>query len=110
MSEVTHTQGPWHSKHVHSEPNQSMIILKDGVGGWVMAVKHNGEFMEARQHANARLIAAAPDMYDVTKGVEELRKLFCNSDVDADEVKAAVELLATQARAAIAKAQQGAPS
>mgnify|MGYP003127089511 CR=1 FL=1 len=56
---ATHTPGPWHAYQSHKDINRH-IACKDG-----------NSIAKEVHHANARLIAAAPDMYEMCKLFEE---------------------------------------
>lgn len=77
---MTHTPGPWISnvdrwKKYSSEPNRYLCIFQDRQDGRSVNVATvHGLGMEAgddAQEANARLIAAAPDLLDALKLAEQ---------------------------------------
>lgn len=55
-----HTPGPWEILDLHNEPNQEKIGTSDGMG---LALVFGDTKKEAK--ANAKLIAAAPDMLNL---------------------------------------------
>lgn len=88
MSEVKHTPGPW----LIAENSPTFVYALDSVGHneFDLNVQGRGQFRE-RHIANARLIAAAPDLLEALKGVVAV------ADRKTDEFD--------RARAAIAKAE-----
>lgn len=64
---IPHTPGPW---RVVAQGDASHYALITESGRWVIAFLQNGELMEARQLANARLIAHAPDLLQTLKFCE----------------------------------------
>lgn len=94
-----HTQGPWEWNEDRTAlvgPNKK-IILQDGEGVWdlcsYMATVHD---KPKESEANARLIAAAPDLLQALQMM-----LACCYDLECDD-EVITAVLAT--RAAIAKA------
>jgi|GEM_PF-3125362 len=86
----SHTPGPWTATQHNTETNMSRILLGND---WLMSIRHNGEALLPTQVADAKLIAAAPDL------------LACLLDVlDADGDLDAMDF--DRYRAAIAKATQ----
>lgn len=91
MTDTTHTQGPWLCSGTsvsNPQANRPNAIICD-VSGW-------GNRDEAEQIANARLIAAAPDLL---AALEDM----LNLTLDEDDI--AVSSRITKARAAINKAK-----
>jgi hypothetical protein len=66
---------------------------------WMAAFRQNGELMVARQEANARLIAAAPEMLEALRGL---------LDPATNEDGAWYRQAREAARAALAKATEAA--
>ena len=56
-----HTPGPWAIK-AQGEPNHYFTLSN---GRWLAAIQFNGELWVLEQEANARLIAAAPELLEV---------------------------------------------
>jgi hypothetical protein len=56
-----HTAGPW-SFRAQGEANTYAIF--DAKGEWLLAALHNGHPMTAKQEANLRLMAAAPELLE----------------------------------------------
>lgn len=75
MSEVKHTPGPWKAHRTVSGDYQ---IRFGGKGGWLAEVFDDDEPVEGRTEADARLIAAAPEM------LEALQELFLSYKSLAD--------------------------
>lgn len=67
---MTHTPGPW-TFRAQGEANEYCLMTADG--RWLLAFLHNGEEWTAKQVANARLIAAAPDLLAALKDMETAR-------------------------------------
>lgn len=107
MNEPKHTPGPW-LRTITGPPGSPVIIT--GTGGRIGATTQAGEIARVQSipeawgdsEANARLIAAAPDLLEIlTLAVRYL---------DSPEVRALpfarpAESVADQARAAIAKTE-----
>jgi hypothetical protein len=64
---MTHTPGPW-TYHADGEANHYTLMRSDG--GWLISFLHNGEQWTLTQEANARLMAAAPEMLEALKNLE----------------------------------------
>ena len=90
MSEAKHTPGPWQWTQ-HFDPTIS--IYKDGFG----QIARLYDSSEGAGKANARLIAAAPDLLDALIEI-----------VSADDAHELTQKHIESARAAIAKATGGA--
>lgn len=65
MTLRTH-QGPWTTR-TQGEANHHFILAEDGK--WLAALQFNGELMGSKQEANARLIAAAPELLAALQGI-----------------------------------------
>lgn len=63
-----HTPGPWHTYLSHKDINRH-IACKDG-----------NSIAKEVHHANARLIANSPDMYEMCKLFEECMKTIDGKD------------------------------
>ena len=88
-----YTPGPWVARP-QGDANDWCLLTADDK--WMAAFRQNGELMVARQEANARLIAAAPELLEA---LQELLPLW-SSGIDEPLVK--------KARAALAKATEAA--
>lgn len=89
------TPGPW---TVGEAQSGEIAIVADGV--WVIAVKH-GALYHPKGEANARLIAAAPDLLSIVERFVALPSGAWHPERHAaDEAE-----LMTEAKAAIAKAR-----
>lgn len=95
------TPGPW-----HASPNARFIYNE---AGWPVgdALVYHGKFTQAEMHANAQLIAAAPDMAEALQALltavdtnELASAMACHSVAAFANVMDAIE----PARAALAKA------
>lgn len=84
MNETKHTPGPWYTEHV-LDSGKTMVfggktsryicsVTIKQLGGGVIA-----ESMESERKANARLIAAAPDLFEACK---ELVRALCRKRGD----------------------------
>lgn len=96
MTGTKHTPGPWvidESRHGKRGPVHTLMVVaeKGGMPGLIV----NQRTVEPQDWANARLIAAAPDLFEALKGVLRV------ADRDTVEFDAA--------RAALAKAE-GSPT
>ena len=111
-----HTEGPWavEADPMDDRDYETMIVLPNksgGFGTWIARAEHNWNEASAGEHriswaeaqANARLIAAAPELLEAleatTHEVESVIRLVSNLTV-RDEMQA----VADKARSAIAKA------
>lgn len=97
-----HTPGPW----THEGQGDITGIENDPVDGWVGKVDLAHVYLRTvpgRTEANARLIAAAPDLLTALTG---LLALDADHQRGADDEGVCIEV--RQARAAIAKAEGGA--
>lgn len=99
MSEAQHTPGPWTASPAY-ECNDYCIHAR-GIP-WQLAYLAEHSRIEWPLEANARLIAAAPEMLDALKKIDEL-----GSDISIEGLSSYSDLMraGTIARAAIAKAE-----
>jgi hypothetical protein len=101
MQEKTHTPGPWYVRE------QDDIDAEGNGYVWAVKGESHGSYIQnpghANSEANARLMAAAPEMLKALEELLDLTALMPNSDdaVNDPELEPALE----RARAAIAKAQ-----
>jgi hypothetical protein len=96
-----YTPGPWHTKR---EGLSTIYVEANIGGGWVQEVAACGPTETADQkEANARLIAAAPELLEA---LERIAVLY-EKDTDADNYEQAANAYEMRciARAAIAKAR-----
>ena len=91
----THTPGPWHQGGLDRHDKHWMRETRDAKG---RGIAWCGTFPEDEAHANARLIAAAPEMLEALEEIVSAADGDGWSQLDADLRKA---------RAAIAKAKGG---
>ena len=97
MSATQHTPGPWQIETFDDVPH-SRIHAKGEIGGAIADIYGNGD-----HGANARLIAAAPDLLAALREVDEAGRAKYASDFGAAE---ALQRVAKTARAAISKATE----
>ena len=89
-----HTPGPWHVKNNNAVQGKTLTIVAESVKGGI----HIGTmfpFEEDEEQANARLIAAAPDMLAELKSilsVLEARKIGLHRQETIRQVIAKVTL------------------
>ena len=93
-----HTPGPWSA---NGKANEADYVVRDQNGHALASVFLPTNVLEAE--ANARLIAAAPDLLEALQGI--VAADF--ESVPRTAVYRAVKLLQDEARAAIAKAEGG---
>ena len=109
MGIAKHTPGPWKViRHHHVDDELWLSVNReqatDGGWQWIAEIKYLVT-AEAEQRANARLIAAAPDLLEVARQTEMYLNDIVNHasrDMAIHAVGAEIELV--KARAAIAKA------
>ena len=92
----THTPGPWEAQNTAGHDTHGQTAVYDGATGKDVAVVYDGE-------ANARLIAASPDLLDA------LREIIKNAGYESGEAVVSEFLIQRRyldtARAAIAAAE-----
>jgi len=99
---MTHTKGPW---AIAGEEHANVILSEDFVIADVYAFKKGeaGPRTDEEGEANARLIAAAPDLLEALKAnltaLDEIRDMFAAHDMPG------LTDLIEQTTAAIAKAE-----
>ncbi len=102
----SHTQGPWHYALTVVDNGDEYLAIIGTPNGNEDALPHRGAFIgkitgkRERREANARLIAAAPDLLETLQRISE-GKVMQGEFSHAETVLAYQEL----ARAAIAKAK-----
>ena len=98
-NKTQHTPGPWHSQRPHGS-DIPVWGVDEKSRGCVALVNMSAE-RATEAAANARLIAAAPEMYEALKALHACHRAFSGSDAWTmldDEARAAAE-------ATIAKAE-----
>ena len=102
----THTQGPWKAHIAHADLMTHADFVCTESGLHICDVASYGQSSEKR-NANARLISAAPELFEALREIEsELTALLCERVLDSTlpeffQVRAA----RNSARAAIAKVE-----
>lgn len=92
----TSTPGPWRVEERFTE--RQVIVVAD-TGEWTSVVVAAGGQSSVEQLANARLIAAAPDL------LKALKNALVELEVNGDSIGAVVDVLESEGRAALAKAK-----
>ena len=69
--EVKHTAGPW---NWHEQGDANEYALLSNTKRWVIAFRQNGEILTGQQRANARLIAAAPELLEACQMIAQWMK------------------------------------
>jgi hypothetical protein len=107
-----HTPGPWRREKYRDSENYSLTIVADNPygdkwGTWAVAHAHGwGGDDHHQSEANARLIAAAPDLLEACERMLPFLVEFCNLyPAHSDQVAVPRAFALGNARAAIAKAQ-----
>lgn len=98
-----HTPGPWKTQSIE---NQRHVWGPDG--DCIVSI-HNGSLPDDERKANARLIAAAPDLLEACEAVAELAEILKSSNDPSQNRRAATAAAAVmfsqKVRNAIAKAR-----
>jgi hypothetical protein len=81
-----HTQGPWVAT---AQASANFYTILTG-NKWLASVQFNGELMEAKQEANARLIAAAPELLEACKKAEEWLEDWASAEPYMSVIRAAI--------------------
>jgi hypothetical protein len=70
VAECSHTPGPWMVGNVGQREDPRMVYCDDSLGSRVADCSTSGHGLTVEQDlANARLIAAAPDLYQIGREV-----------------------------------------
>lgn len=69
--EVKHTPGPW---IWHEQGDANAYALLSNTKRWVIVFRQNGEILTGQQRANARLIAAAPELLEACQMIAQWMK------------------------------------
>ena len=93
-----HTPGPWQTMEVGDDIVRLAVADESGLSVLTVVTEGDAQFAAVYSEADARLIAAAPDLLEV------LQKIV--NHVDAGTA-AILNRLVSEARAAIAKAEGG---
>ncbi len=99
-----HTPGPWDDQYPQHSPGEIHIYGADGnIVGSVWGIENDAQ-KDTVSVANARLIAAAPELLEALKGLcNTLREYSKNRETP--QLHGPVCVASEQARAAIAKAE-----
>lgn len=103
MSEVKHTPGPWKAYPVSYDASAYYIFAKNTKDGRSPTVAHIPRSTIQPMEANARLIAAAPELLEA---LQDLNRELVLSDVDLGYMESHFRPWLNKAYAAIAKATQ----
>jgi hypothetical protein len=78
-----HTPGPWIYK-AQGDAQEFCLLREreDGKLDWLVAFRNNGQHWSEHQEANAKLIAAAPDMIKALKKISWLIKNMPDDESD----------------------------
>jgi hypothetical protein len=98
---TTHTPGPWHVGYYLD----GWAVFPDSDPGHAVTRMQN----RPGDEANARLIAAAPDMLEALEAILKAHALIVEEAAGEDDEGDIVDEDCTRARAAIAKARGGQP-
>ena len=94
---TAHTQGPWTLNQVHIEGLlQNEVVAPDGV------LVHSSYNLRPFEEANARLIAAAPEMLEMLKALHDFHHDVSCAVIGADTF---LKPLYRKTKAVIAKAE-----
>ena len=86
---ATHTPGPWQSMHAGNANDEHARTIRSYGGAWIADVLRQGT--EADRAANARLIAAAPDLLAALQHVFDAAEDGGDmNDIDWDMLRAAI--------------------
>jgi hypothetical protein len=109
MNKTQHTTGPWIVRDWNPTGQKTVEVIRDGLRS-KLAILHPSHLCDEHGgslDANARLIAAAPDLLAALQRAEALLGIACNPGIDKTLVLCATscQWAANEARAALAKAQ-----
>lgn len=100
-----HTPGPWFIEETPESDSGSFLIISDGAPEWIVAETARG-IPGNPDEANARLIAAAPDLLAALKAAVDCGMVPTSSVSDGGAAKYVHQVaVADMIRAAIAKAE-----
>ena len=74
--ETKHTPGPW---KLIEQGDANMYGMVTAGNRWIISFQQNGELMSETQLANAKLMAAAPELLSTLKHCTEALKVVCSS-------------------------------
>ena len=108
-TDAKHTPGPWHYEKSEHWPHEFVITGSNEHGGYVLPILGRTHNWPHNAEANARLIAAAPDLLSVADEAPILSKYHTAAGFESERFIADDEAWSTKKRAAISKAT-GAPT
>lgn len=88
-----HTPGPW-KFHEQGEANQ-FCLLTTNDNHWVIGLIQNGELWTDEQKANARLIAAAPELLETLKQAQTKLQFLANQQSTPLKISSAIYSILT---------------
>ena len=103
MSEIKPTPGPWEAKPTGPWDGWDGWSVEDATGAVVCDA--HGSQLDGRREANARLIAAAPELLEAL--IELADEVADRFDLDSPSTNPSIKHAVSSARAAIAKATEG---
>jgi hypothetical protein len=104
MNKAKHTPGPW---QFNEYPHYTDFTIWGGGGAFPVVTEFDDRGDHTVTTANARLIAAAPDLLAALQRAEALLRIACNPGIDKNFTlcTSSCQWAANEARAALAKAQ-----
>ncbi len=100
ITKAAHTAGPWEMHPVGLAQGHFFISRAGIPHGWIADIGPHPIDDASERTANARLIAAAPELLESSEAVEKILAPFVDAKMSAPHMIEAVQAL----RAAIAKA------
>ena len=103
---MKHTPAPWIVKYTRTSKVNSHVILEQSNHHEITSVKRQCD--EEESEANARLIAAAPELLEALEAYERMANKIIDGEktaADFETLKTALTCYAPVTRAAIAKAK-----
>lgn len=97
---IKHTPGPWDLYNPHRSAQYVDQIISDGEYRSIFRIHHDDGIVQSEAEANAKLIAAAPDMLEA---LEYVRMTL--ADIEASKRKGYYTTCPKIVAAAIAKAE-----
>lgn len=101
------TPGHWTVRRSESNPAYNVVGTNLGKKWKIARCPFVDEFDKAEAEANAKLIAAAPDMYEALFNLNQAIDDYWNSDTKPDILVRHINMKQKMAEAALTKAQGG---